>query len=297
MNRAHGLRTQHAIFTTPLAVDTTLETRDDDVAAGYAGGTWLVHSGEYPEVDVGMVSDGNGFEDSPDCERIAGGVNSKGPRAVAIGRQANLLQWGFYGAPDRMTAPAKRAFLNAIVWMKQFRGHRPVATKVTRSREWMGQFVDMLEQLTPEQRASAEKNSLAAYVRKQFPESVVAGELDVGKLRQWLRDHEGYLHCAGRGGKFAVDEDLVAIGIGNRDPRLLDWLLEALAKDPQHERALRVAQRYLGEHGKDAATVRAFVEGNRGRLFFSDTGGFRWLAAPPGTAPAKPGAASAGKER
>ena len=44
-----------------------------DVKAGYPGGTWLVHDGDYPEVDVGMVSDGHGFEDSPDCERIAGG--------------------------------------------------------------------------------------------------------------------------------------------------------------------------------------------------------------------------------
>jgi hypothetical protein len=236
-----------------------------------------VHSGDYPEIDVGLVSDGNGFEDSPDCERIAGGVNSKGPRAVAIGRQANLLQWGFYGAPDRMTVPAKRAFLNTIVWMQQFRGHRPVATKVGRSREWMAQFVDMLEKQTPEQRASTEKNSLAGYVKKQFPPDVVAGELDIPKLRQWLRDNEGYLYTTGRGGSFVVDEDLRALGIANRDPKLLDWLLTTFAENPVDERALRLAKRYLGDAAADAASARAFVEGRRERLFFSDTAGFRWL--------------------
>jgi hypothetical protein len=252
-------------------------THDADVAAGYPGGTWLVHTGEYPEIDVGLVSDGNGFADTPDCERIAGGVNSKGPRAVAIGRQANLLQWGFYGAPDRMTVPGKRAFLNAIVWMKQFRGQRPVAAKSSRSREWLWQFVEMLERQTPEELASADANSLVSYVKKQFPAELVAGELDLAKVRQWLRDHEGYLWCTERFGKFTVDEDLRALGFANRDPKLLDWLVETLGKDAADARALRIAQRYLGDHGRDAASARAFVAQDRSRLFFSDTAGFRWL--------------------
>ncbi len=263
-------------------------THDEDVTAGYPGGTWLVHAGEFPEVDVGMVSDGHGFEDSPDCERIAGGVNSKGPQAVAIGREANLLQWGFYGAPDRMTVPAKRAFLNAIVWMKQFRGQRPLVTKEGRARSWMEQFVEMLEQQTPEQRASTAKDSLAVYVKKQFPAELVRDGIDVAKLRRWYDDHVGYLYCGERFGKFTVDEDLLAIGIGNRDPKLLDWLLATLEHDARDERALRLAARYLREHGKDAASVRAFVTGNRERLFFSDTAGFRWLVD---TNP-KPGAAA-----
>jgi hypothetical protein len=99
-----------------------------------------VHSGDFKDgCDVGMVSDGHGFEDSPDCERISGGVNSKGPMAVAIGRQANLLQWGFYGAPDRMTGSAKRAFLNAIVYMRRFDGHVPLVRKTSVGRTWLVQ--------------------------------------------------------------------------------------------------------------------------------------------------------------
>jgi hypothetical protein len=237
-----------------------------------------VHAGEFPEVDVGMVSDGHGFDDSPDCERIAGGVNSKGPRAVAIGRQANLLQWGFYGAPDRMTVPAKRAFLNAIVWMQQFRGQRPLATKSGRGRTWMEQYLEMLEKLTPEQRAETGERSLASYLRQNFPAELVAGGVDVAKLKAWYRDNAPYLHMGGNErGHLAVDADLAALKIGNNDRKLLDWLVEVLGRDPKDERALRLAQRYLGEHGRDAASVRAFVETNRDRLFFSDTAGFRWL--------------------
>ena len=244
---------------------------------GYDGGTWLVHSGEFPEIDVGMVSDGHGFEDSPDCERIAGGVNSKGPMAVAIGRQANLLQWGFYGAPDRMTVPAKRAFLNAIVWMKQFRGDRPLATKQGRGRSWFVQYIDALAKMSPKERADTGERSHAGYLRKQFPADLVANGIDVDKLRKWYADNEEFFGPGKDRWDCKIDADLVAIGKSNRKPEFLDWLTAALAKDPKDECALRLAARYLGPSGKDAASARKFIDENREFLFFSDTAGYCWL--------------------
>jgi hypothetical protein len=236
-----------------------------------------VHSGEFPDIDVGMVSDGHGFEDSPDCERIAGGVNSKGAMAVAIGREANLLQWGFYGAPDRMTEPAKRAFLNAIVWMKQFRGQRPLVTKQGRGRGWLAQYIDMIATQPASQYADPPENSLVAHLKKQFPPELVADGIDLDRLREWYADNEPYFGPGADRWKTVIDDDLKAIGIGNRQPEFLDWLLQAVARDPDDERALRLAQRYLGEHGSDAATARAFLTENEGRLFFSDAAGYRWL--------------------
>jgi len=148
------VRLNHEIFTKPLASGAALaedyKAKDSWQKPYEKGGTWVVHSGEFPKVDVGVVSDGYGFEDSPDCERISSGVNSKGPQAVAIGRQANMLQWGFYGAPDRMTESAKRVFLNAIVYMKRFDGHRPLARKQARARSWYLTFIAMaLSQMRP----------------------------------------------------------------------------------------------------------------------------------------------------
>src|SRR5262245_16043853 len=154
MNRAHGVRLDHPIFKGPLAGNVVLDVDHPYADAHDGQGTWLVHEGEFGKgCDVGMVSDGHGFEDSPDCERISGGVNSKGPAAVAIGRQANMLQWGFYGAPDRMTEASKRAFLNAIVWMKQFDGQRPLVKKEGEGRTWLVQYIDALERMKPEERA------------------------------------------------------------------------------------------------------------------------------------------------
>jgi hypothetical protein len=242
-------------------------------------GTWLVHTGEFGKgCDVGMVSDGHGFEDSPDCERICGGINSKGPMAVAIGRQANLLQWGFYGAPDRMTESAKRAFLNAIVWMKQFAGQAPLVKKQSRGRSWYAQYIDTLAQMKPAQRNDRGQDSHAAWLLGRFPADVTAGDVDVERLRRWYADHEEFIGGGSDRWETAVDADLVQLRLSNRRPGFLDWLLERFAADPGDALALRLARRYLGEeHGRDAATATRWIREQRPFLFFSDTGGYRWF--------------------
>ena len=132
------MRLNHAIFKAPLAVDVAFDMNKPWELKADPRGLWPVQIGTMgTENDFGVVSDGHGFEDSPDCERISGGQNSKGPHAVAIGRQANMMQWGFYCAPDRMTRSARKAFLNAIVYMQRFDGHRPLVKKTARSRYWI----------------------------------------------------------------------------------------------------------------------------------------------------------------
>ncbi|HEU4419298.1 MAG TPA: hypothetical protein VFT55_10185, partial [Planctomycetota bacterium] len=223
------MRLDHAIFQGPLRVDVVLDKDHPYEDANDGQGTWLVHSGEFKQgCDVGMVSDGHGFEDSPDCERISGGINSKGPMAVAIGRQANMLQWGFYGAPDRLTESGKRAFLNAIVYMKKFDGQVPLVKKEGRGRSWFSQYIDMLEKLTPAQLADRGKNTIAGYLLARFPAELTRDTVDVQRLRKWYADHEEYFGPGANPYETAVDPDLVALQLSNRKPAFLDWLLDKL---------------------------------------------------------------------
>jgi hypothetical protein len=280
-NRAHGLRLDHPIFKTPLGVDVVLDQEHPYEDAHDGQGTWLVSTGTPgKDIDYGMVSDGHGFEDSPDCERIGGGINSKGPRAVAIGRQANMLGWGFYGAPDRMTESARRAFLNAIVYMTQFNGQVALVQKKSQGRTWMVQYLEALERMKPEERSKRGEHDYAGYLVKHFPAELTQGDdLDVAKLRAWYQANEEYFAPGkDRYSSLVIDEDLKKLGFGNRKPAFLDWLQERLAKDPTDELALRLAGRYLdGDAGKDAASALAWIKGNRPYLFFSDTGGYRWF--------------------
>jgi hypothetical protein len=267
------MRLDHPIFKGPLSVDVVI-----DADHPYMGqGTWLVSSLESGKgSDYGMVSDGHELEDSPDCERISGGINSKGPHAVAIGRQANMLQWGFYGAPDHMTESAKRAFLNAIVYMKQFDGQVPLVKKVGHGRTWLEQYIEMLEGLKPEARIVNEENGLASYLVAKFPAELTKDGVDPARLRQWYHDNEEFF-TGGPDRTIVVDQDLVALKLGNRKPAFLDWLLRALAKDPQDAMARKLAGRYLADAGQDAKATIAFITENRPFLFFTDTGGYRWM--------------------
>lgn len=279
------------IFQQPLAAEVELDDEHPYEAAKGDQRTWLVHSGEFKQgCDVGMVSDGHGFEDSPDCERICGGINSKGPMALAIGRQANLLQWGFYGAPDRMTESAKRVFLNAIVYMRRFEGDVPLVQKTSRGRTWLSQYVDLLAE-----QSTGSNKQYSEYLTKQFPPELTKDGVDVGKLREWYGANEEYLR-ANEKRQILVDTDLATLKLSNRKPEFLDWLLAHLREYARDELALRLAERYLAPgQGADAATAIAWIEANRPYLFFTDTGGYRWMVDTNAQRRAAPSASGPGK--
>ena len=273
------MRLEHPIFRTPLTAGVKLEPNDWEKDHD-SRGTWLVQTGELGRGkgnDYGVVSDGHGFEDSPDSERISGGVNSKGPYAVAIGRQANLLQWGFYAAPDRMTESARKVFLNAIVYMKQFDGRRPLVEKKARSRDWFIQYVEIARKLGSMDEGL--RKSYDSYLRGVFPEDLIAEVgLDADALERWRKAHVEYIHAPERY-QHAVDDDLKKLGLSNRKPEFLDWLAKTLTASREDALALKLARRYLGDQeGRDAASALIWIKRNRQRAFFSDQGGFRWFA-------------------
>lgn len=138
---AHHLETGHPIFKGPFPVELTFNKKNTpkNIYMYPSGKTvpkeipmWRVQKEGYMEgkgYRVGMVSRGNGFLDSPDTEYISSGVNTKDVGAVAIGRHGNFFMWGFSASPDYMTDEAKQVFANAVVYMKQFKGQKPLVRK------------------------------------------------------------------------------------------------------------------------------------------------------------------------
>jgi hypothetical protein len=138
---AHHIKTEHPIFKGPFPVKLTFETKPTPEGIfHYPSGKnvpketpmWRVQKEGYIDgkgYRVGMVARGDGFSDSPDTEYISSGVNTKDVGAVAIGRHGNFFMWGFSGSPDYMTDEAEQVFANAVVYMKQFKGQKPIARK------------------------------------------------------------------------------------------------------------------------------------------------------------------------
>ncbi|HVU86316.1 MAG TPA: hypothetical protein VHD36_03280, partial [Pirellulales bacterium] len=179
-DEAHHLATDHAIFRAPLVVDprltevpTPIGYREltTDESLGSTMRVWKVHTKTNPQ--VGLVSSLYGFEDSPDAEVIARGISSKGPDTVALARHGNFLLWGFAGSPSVMTEDAQRVFVNAISYMKQFHGAKPLVRRKAPSREWAIRVCaaatpEAIEQAATEQRALLRK--LLAKNPKLVPE-------------------------------------------------------------------------------------------------------------------------------
>lgn len=144
---AYGMNTKHEIFKGPYPVTLTMTDRKTpDGAKEYAAITgetlpettpmWRVQNKGYLTdrmFKVGMVTRPWGYNDSPDTEVISGGESAKSYDAIAIGRHANWLHWGFAASPADMTVEARAVFANAVVYISKFAGRHIIARKLNQS--------------------------------------------------------------------------------------------------------------------------------------------------------------------
>lgn len=294
------MRLDHPIFRQPLAprIEWT-EIDTPESYRGWPGGrelgarlkVWKVHDGEFPQIDVGLVCDPYGWEDTPDCEWISSGVNSKGPESVALGRVGNFFHWGFFGDPSLMTESAKEVFVNTVCWMSRFDGQRPLQRpKAAQSREWALVYVGYIRELgdrdttfTSHGPDGEKKQTAQEFLRGLFPAQVLEaagqgeGKLDAGRIEKYYLDHFEWLIPGTQ--SFVVDEDARALAPSNRRREFLDALAQRLEAAPGDELAARCVKRYL-ELPPACGDVAAWLRQHRDRLYFTDVGGFKWRLPP-----------------
>lgn len=268
----------HEIFQKPLKVNIRWEERPTpEDYRHWPGGeklgktmkVWKTQTKTFPETDPGLVSDPYGFDDSPDAEAISSGLNSKGPDSVALGRHGNFFLWGFSAGPSDMTPEARQCFVNSVCYIQKFDGQKPLVRKNGRGRQWALVYAGYVNLITDEKFI---EQLFPADLRKRFGK-------DAEKYRKYYQENLEYLHPSSNG-RFAVDEDVKGLGLSNRKVELLDRCVSLLEKGEKADLALRVLKRYTGESFAAARERRAWLEKNRGRLFFSDVGGFKFFVAP-----------------
>ena len=114
-NAAHAESLLHEVYYKPFKVEPKIELQKTppNYHRRHLGTdklpdqmeVWKVQQSERGNV----VSRSYGFEDSPDAEVIALGLNwAKEYGAVGIGRHANVLQWGYFDPPSKMTEAGQR---------------------------------------------------------------------------------------------------------------------------------------------------------------------------------------------
>ncbi len=273
---AHGMRVDHEIFHTPHQVALTIEEQPTPQAYGRfdLGDTmpmWRVQTEGYTDGDdqlIGVVSSDAGFLDSPDVEWISGGVNTKRPDAVALGRHGNLFHWGFAASPTYMTEEAKLVFVNAIHYIAKFDGRRPIARRVPGIMSRAGvrealdriseaghavelaqheYFLQRIRERNAEIRARiAAGESVADVERRALDSPLPKAPERFAPVKRFVPEEDWEAlagdetairarieadlpYLRGEGWyQLVVDEELRAFGVANHDPALLDRAVGAL---------------------------------------------------------------------
>src|ERR1035437_4651678 len=288
---AQGELLKHEVFTTPFNVEPKYEDwPTPQNYREYPGGKELPAKLKVWRIQNtgkdygGVVSRGGGFLDSPDAEILTLGHNTgKGPREVGVGRQGNFLQWGFSGSPSQMTEAGKNFFLNCIVYIKKFDGQLPLVHIHASDRTSIPMYARYIPLITD---PKFMEGTFGPVLRTKYKKA------DAEALAVYLEKNLEFIYKAPGG--YEVDEDLKSLGLpSNRKVETLEKLV-ALQSDPAKTPTVnKILARYLDGKTATPATAAAWLAENHDRIFFTDVGGYKFMAAPKGyltaatTAPAQ----------
>ena len=279
---AHVGSQPHEVFAAPYRVSPAVETRDTPHNyRRFPGGpqlpaqmqVWLVQ--KTGKTFGGVVSRSWGYGDSPDAEVIVVGFNrGKEYGAVGIGRHASFLQWGYSAPPSQMTDDGRRLFINCVHYIRHFDGKRPLIRRQASDRVQPIRMAMLMGQVRDD-----------SFLEPVFPQGVYErykGNKE-GLIAVYQQDYE--LIYRADTGRYLIDEELRALGIpSNRQPATLEKLVVLLKRgDPAQQEAARgLLRRYTTEAFTNAADWRRWLEESRGRIYFSDVGGFKFRVVPEG---------------
>lgn len=254
---AHHLKSEHPIFKGPFPVKLTMVVKPTPEGIfHYPSGKdvpkeipmWRVQKEGYLEgkgYRLGLVTRGDGFLDSPDAEYISSGVNTKDLGAVAIGRHGNFLLWGFSASPDYMTDEAKQVFANAVVYMKQFKGQKPIARK----------YNDRI----------AIKNSIDIIISRLNTESFMEFKTYMGKMNiEREKLIKGLLDRKKNGEKLSEMEEVV-LGVQSQPVPVLTWE-EYVEQNAQSF--------YKPEYVKNVEKLKKYLSDNKKYMYCEPTGSY-----------------------
>jgi hypothetical protein len=278
-NAAHAELLNHEVYRTPFVVQPQFEYRDTptNYRERFLGPgklpdkmkVWRVQNSERGNV----VASSYGFEDSPDAEIIALGLNlGKDYGAIGIGRHGNFLQWGYSDPPSQMTDAGKRLFLNCIYYIHRFDGKAPLVRTETSPRGLAMLRAAVLNRISgdkkeffivafPErlwEKYHSDPNGLVAYYREDL------------ELVYWDK-------------VFCVDNELKSLGIAsNRQVSSLQRLVVLLSDESHASTAGKLLKRYTNVSFETPEQWRQWLEASRDRIFFTDVGGYKFLVVPEG---------------
>lgn len=120
--------------------------------------------------------------------------------------------------------------------------------------------------------------SYEEYLKKNMAKYADRFGTNAAAYQQFMKNNMDYLYCDPNAFyDYSVDEDVQKIGVSNHSIKLLDACIDMMKRNDQPDLALRVLKRYTGENFTTAKEWSKWLTGNRKKLFFSETGGYRFI--------------------
>ena len=277
-NAAHGEPPEHEVYSKPFKVEpqfTFVDTPSnyrrfpDGEKLPDEMKVWNVQNTDKSYGSV--VSRSYGFTDSPDTEIIALGVNSgKEYGAIGIGRHGNILQWGYWAPPSKMTEAGQVLFINCICYIKKFDDKATLVRRSSSHRMNAIRLAALINKIDDEEFFSG---TFTKELKKKY-------DGDPNGLVKYYRDDFELIY---RDRQFHIDVELKSLGFNsNRDLDTLEGLISLLKDDEQADLAKMLLSRYTNQSFRNHQQWQNWFEESKERIYFSDVGGYKFLVVPEG---------------
>lgn len=101
---------------------------------------------------------------------------------------------------------------------------------------------------------------------------------DAPAYQRYIKDNISYMYCDPQGfWTYDIDKDVQGLKIPNHSTRLLQTCIGMLKTDKDTALAMRVLRRYTAESFSTAAEWDSWFSGNKDKLFFTETGGYKFI--------------------
>jgi hypothetical protein len=175
-----------------------------------------------------------------------------------------------------MTETGRRFFINCVCYIQKFDGHPPLVHPQSSHRMNSIRLAALITRIKDK-----------SFFRGVFPAELMAEYKDDpdGLVKYYEEDIE----LIYRARTFQIDQELKALGFAsNRQLETLAGLIKSLDDPERGEATRRLLARYTEETFDTGEQWRDWLEAGRGRIYFSDVGGYKFRVMPEGY-PVPPG--------
>ena len=190
------------------------------------------------------------------------------------------------GIATRANAVASKYYASRDCWNEQFKMEekfyvtmdstiKAIKAKQAKGEELLPMEMFYLQYPAPQPPG---KKPVAEYLKEREPKLYHFFGEDEAEYARYYEKNAPYFYPTPVGYILDIDEDVREMGIANNDIRLLDKAIEMLGKGGREaEQGRRVLERYTLCRFATPQEWKQWLDANRDRMFFTESGGWLWL--------------------